>query len=240
MTTHKVHYTQVDSVALLTMDDGKANSIETTFLSEWHAALDRAEVEAKAVVIAGREGFFSAGLDLKVLPTLSPESLKEFIIAYGRAMFRLWLHPAPVVAAVTGHMIAGGAIIGLCCDRRIGKDGLYRVGMNEVAIGLPLPGFAWEIAAHSLLTNARTEALLFGKIYEPAQAVKIGYLDRLVSADQVVNEAMKEAHELGSLPAHALAQTKKLIRGPLVARAREQEAAILDGFFKEGPFAIRS
>ncbi len=239
-TTKKIHYTLKNSVALLRLDDGKANSIEDTFVRELHAALDRAEAEAQAVVIEGREGFFSGGLDLKVLPTMTPEQLREFMGIYAQAMYRLWLHPMPVVAAVTGHMIAGGAVLALCCDRRLGAEGNYRVGMNEVAIGLPLPAFAWEIAAYSIPTKARIDALLFGEIYDPTRAVAAGFLDRLVPADQVLTTAFEEATRLAMLPTFAVAQTKRSTRGPIAERARAQDDQTLDAFFKEGPFSQRS
>lgn len=239
MTAKKIHYSVKDSIAVLRMDDGKANSIEATFLREFHEALDRAEADARAVVVEGRDGFFSAGLDLKVLPTLALDDLREFLRLYARAMFRLWLHPMPVVAAVTGHMVAGGAILALCCDRRFGAEGSYRIGMNEVAIGIPLPGFAWEIGVQALATTARVEALLFGEVYDPARAVTVGFLDRLVPVHQVGAAAFAEAVRLAALPTNAVAQTKLAIRGPLVEQARSHETAMIDAFFAGGPFAQR-
>ena len=234
---HKIHYRVEDSVAILRMDDGKANSIESVFIRELHEGLDRAEAEARAVVVEGREGFFSAGLDLKVLPTMAPDDLRDFIGIYGRAMTRLWLHPAPVVAAVTGHMVAGGAVLAMCCDRRVGAEGSYRVGMNEVAIGIPLPAFVWEIAAPAISPMARNEALLFGEVYDPARALSIGYLDRLVPGDRVRAAALAEAARLATLSSYAVGQTKRLVRGPLAERARAHEAEMIDSFFKGGPFA---
>lgn len=237
--TQKIHYSLKDSIAILRMDDGKANSIESTFIHELHDALARAEAEARAVVVEGREGFFSAGLDVKVLPTMARQDMRDFIGIYGRAMMRLWLHPAPVVAAVTGHMLAGGAIIGMCCDRRIGAEGPYRIGMNEVALGIPIPGFAWEIGAQSIAPPLRNEALLFGTVYNPAQAVTVGYLDRLVPPGQVYAAAFEEALRLSALSSYAVAQTKRLVRGPLADHARAREAEMIESFFKDGPFADR-
>jgi len=235
--TQKIHYRLEHKVAVLRMDDGKANSIEGTFLRELQAGLDRAAQEAQAVVIEGRAGFFSAGLDLKVLPTLAPAELQHFLGDFVRSMFRVWLHPAPVVAAVTGHMMAGGAILALCCDRRWGAEGSYRVGMNEVAIGIPMPLFAWELAAQALTPSARNEALLFGEVYDPVRAVSVGFLDRLLPADQVSTAALAEAQRLAALPAGALAQTKRNIRGPQAAEVERYIDGMVAALFTGGPLA---
>lgn len=237
MDTRKVHYQQKDDLAILRLDDGKANSIESTFIRELNDGLDRSEKEAKAVVIAGRPSFFSAGLDLKILPTLPEKELRSFLMSYSKAMLRVWLHPRPVVAAVTGHMIAGGAVLGLACDRRLGAQGAFKLGLNEVAIGLALPPYVVAIARGALPPPAWSGALIFGELYDPLTAVAKGYLDRTLPADQVIDQAVVDAKRLAALPDHAFALTKRNLRAEEAEKAWSREEEHLDKFLKTGPFA---
>ena len=136
----KIKYTFEDEIARITMDDGKANAINWEFFEEMGEALDLTEqVEAKVLVFTGRLGFFSAGLDLKLLPTLSPEERGKFSTTFARTMLRIFTFPVPTIAACTGHAIAGGAMLTFACDRRFALDGPYRIQMNETIIGIPLP-----------------------------------------------------------------------------------------------------
>ncbi|MBI2890058.1 MAG: crotonase/enoyl-CoA hydratase family protein [Nitrospirae bacterium] len=240
MHTTKIHYELADGIATLRLDDGKANTIESTFIRELNAALDRAEKDAAAVVIVGRAGFFSAGLDLKVLPTLPPDAMKAFVRSFGAGMLRVWQHPRPVVAAITGHAIAGGAVLALACDRRIGAVGTFKIGLSEVAIGLPLPPYVVAMARQVLPPPAWSGAMLFGELYDPLGAVGKGYLDRMVPADQVLRQALEEAKRLAALHEHAFAVTKKYLRSSEAQAAWADEERHLDNFLKSGPLAPRA
>src|SRR5204863_9086655 len=122
------------AVGVITLDDGKANAIQAQFLEGLRDALDRAEgdPEVGAVVIGGRAGMFSAGLDLKVLPALPRAEMRTTCLLFGHAMLRDYEFPKPVVAAVTGHALAGGCVLLLTCDFRLGAAGPYRIGLHEV------------------------------------------------------------------------------------------------------------
>src|SRR6185503_13726107 len=126
---------------------GKVNAMAMPFFEGLNAALDRAEREKPgAVVVAGRPGYFSAGLNLKVLPTLAPDDFRRTMLTFGRTMLRVFTFPIPTVAAVTGHAIAGGAMLAFACDLRHVADGQFRIHLNEVAIGLTLPTWAIMLA----------------------------------------------------------------------------------------------
>jgi enoyl-CoA hydratase len=215
----KVHYEKTGAVAVLRLDDGKANAVSHELIEEFCAALDKARAEASAVLIAGRPGRFSAGFDLAKM-TASPESARALVTAGCELLMRLYLHPQPVVVACTGHALAAGALILLAADRRIGAAGDFKIGLNEVAIGLRLPIFAVELARERLSKRHFTPATVLGHVYDPADAVDVGYLDATVEPARVIETALAEAEVLAGLPSSALAQTKMLARNALVEHVR--------------------
>ena len=205
-----------DGVATITIDDGKANAIDHGVLAELDGALARATDEAHAVVLAGRPGRFSAGFDLAAM-TSSVDGMRKLVIAGAETLLRVFSCPVPVVAACTGHALAAGALLLLVSDRRIGADGPFKVGLNEVAIGMPLPTFAVELARYRMPPSAFDTALL-GDVFAPADAVAAGYLDRVVAADDVLAEAGAEARRLSALRRGAVDGSKRRARGALVER----------------------
>jgi enoyl-CoA hydratase len=177
--------------------------------------LERARTEARAVVLAGRDGRFSGGFDLTVMMA-SPESARELVHTGSQFLMSLYLHPQPVVAACTGHALAAGALLLLATDYRIGAEGAFKIGLNEVSIGMRLPIFAIELARDRLSRRHFVAATALGRVYNPNEAVDVGYLDRVASADRCVHEAIVSARKLADLPSGALAETKRLSREPLV------------------------
>jgi Delta3-Delta2-enoyl-CoA isomerase len=206
------------------------NAMALPFFDALNAALDQAEAARPiAVVIAGRPGYFSAGLNLKLLPTLPPEEFRRTMVAFGTTMLRVFTFPVPTVAAVTGHAIAGGAFLAFACDLRWVADGPYRIHVNEVAIALPLPTWALAIASTTIPPRWHTEAILHAKPYTPQQAGEREIVDGVVAAtDDVVAVARHEAERLAGLDAAAYAVAKTKLRERIVAWARrnlEAEAA---------------
>ena len=138
-------YRMQHKVAVIGLDDGKANAVSHGFVDAMTEGLDRAEKEAAAVVITGRDGVFSAGFDLKELAKGARERTE--LVNRGAAMLlRLFSLPQPVVVASAGHAIAAGALVLLAADTRIGAAGDFRYGLNETAIGMSLPPFGMEMA----------------------------------------------------------------------------------------------
>jgi enoyl-CoA hydratase len=199
-----------DGVAIVRIDDGKRNAITHEVLDGLHAALDRAEAEARAVCLAGREGAFSAGFDLKVM-TAGADSARQLVRAGAELLMRLYGHPQPTVAAVGGHALAMGALLVLACDTRIGADVDAKIGLNEVAIGMALPIFAVELARERLGPGA-TRATVQAEVVGPARAAALGYLDRVVGADDCEGVAIGEARRLGQMRTGAHSRTKQLLR----------------------------
>jgi enoyl-CoA hydratase len=223
----KIHATLEDRVLRIKLDDGKANTIESHWVRQLGEALDLGERQAGAVLFEGRPGRFCAGLDLKVLPTLGKDALVAFVRSYQDVMLRLFLYPRPVVCAIAGHAIAGGAILALASDRRWMAEGDFQIGLREVAIGIPLPTFGCELAKATLPPPSWTGAVLRGELYAPADALRVGMVDRVTSAEALEREALAEARAMAMLPDMAFARTKATLRREFAERIRAATEADL-------------
>ena len=218
-----------DGVAVLRFDDGKANVVSPASIEGLAAGLDRAELEARSVCIVGRPGRFSAGFDLSIM-TSGPDAARSLLGDGGELIMRIFMHPQPVVAAVTGHALAAGALVVLACDVRIAADVPAKIGLNETSIGMPLPLFARELAADRLDRRHLTQATLGARTYAPAEAAAIGYVDTVVPADVVEAEAIAEARRLGAYASTPYAQTKRGLRQPIVDRVVAGGRADIESF----------
>ena len=204
----------VGPVAVISIDDGKVNAMTPDLLDGLSGALDTAEANAGAVVLAGRPRVFCAGLDLNVMRGGGRPA--EDLLQRGTEIFlRLAEFPRPVVAACTGHALAAGAVVLLCCDIRIGAAGGWKIGLNEVAIGLPLPRLVVALARARLSPRHFTRACNTAQIYSPTEAVEVGFLDRADSSD-ATGDALGVATELAQrLDADAFAKTRRATCGGL-------------------------
>ncbi|RMF25316.1 MAG: crotonase/enoyl-CoA hydratase family protein [Deltaproteobacteria bacterium] len=207
-----------DKVAVVEMDDGKANALSPDLIAELHAALDRAEQEATATLLVGRPGRFSAGFDLARM-TASAESARDLVSKGAELILRMYVHPQPLVVACTGHALAAGALLLLAADQRIGAEGNFKIGLNEVAIGLRLPIFAVELARQRLSKRHLTAATVLARVYDPQTAVDAGYLDRTVAPEALTEESLSLARALAELPLGAHRETKRALRGAMVESA---------------------
>jgi enoyl-CoA hydratase len=204
-----------NKLAVIQMDDGKANALSQPMIDALIAAVARAEQEASAVVLAGRAERFCAGFDLRVMMS-SPAAAVELLRAGSDLLMKLYGATIPLVIACTGHALAGGALVVLTGDHRVGAAGAFKIGLNEVAIGMPVPVLAMELARDRLLPTELVHATLEAKIYDPEQALAAGYLDVVVPADQVLERAKHEATRLGALARHAFRATKARLRGKTI------------------------
>jgi enoyl-CoA hydratase len=223
-----------DGVAVLRFDDGKANVLTVAAIDAFAAALDRAEADARAVCIVGRDGTLCAGFDLAVMSG-GADAARDLVSRGGELIMRLYLHPQPVVVAVTGHALAAGALLVLACDVRIGADVPAKIGLNETAIGMPLPLFALELARDRLAPTALARATLAADIYDPRRAAEVGYLDRVVPLASLLDEAVAEAQRLGAYRTTAYAHSKRVLRRATADRVAAGAAADLALFSVEPP-----
>jgi enoyl-CoA hydratase len=212
VTTDLLSYTLEGTTAVVRMDDGKANALSDAMIAALLAALARAEKEANAIVLAGRPERFCAGFDLKVMMS-GVDNATALLRRGADLLMKLYGAPIPLVIACTGHALAGGALVLLTGDVRIGAAGAYRIGLNEVSIGMPVPVLAMELARDRIPTTELTRATLQATIYPPEDAARAGYLDTVVAPGEVVAKAIEEATRLGALSRAAYAASKARLRG---------------------------
>ena len=206
-----VSYQESEGFVTITMDDGKVNAMSVAMMGEINDALDQAEKQLRAVILTGRPGVFSAGFDLAVFKQ-GPEPLAQMLRAGARLNERILSFPLPVVAACSGHGIAMGSFLLMCADYRIGTDGAFKIGMNEVAIGMTLPFFAIEIARQRLAPAFFNRATILAEMYAPQEAIAPGFLDRVVSAEELLPTAREVASAMSKLDMTAHKETKRKVR----------------------------
>jgi enoyl-CoA hydratase len=212
-----VELERVGDVAVIRLDDGKANALGFELVDGVAGALDDA-ADAKAVCIVGREGRFSAGFDLKVM---RGDGAVELMGKGAALALRLVEHPAPVVLGVTGHALAMGAVLLLTADWRVGAEGDFKLGLNEIRIGLFVPAFACDLAEYRLSKRHLTEAVQLAEVYDPRGALDAGFLDEVVAPDQVEPRAIERATAWAAdLDPKAFARTRTIARGELLTKLR--------------------
>lgn len=224
-------YSLEDSLAIVRMDDGKANALSVAMIDALLGALDRAEREAKAIVLAGRDERFCAGFDLRVMMS-GPEHATALLTRGSELLMRLYEAKLPLVVACTGHALAGGALVVLTGDVRIAAQGAFKIGLNEVSIGLPVPVLAMELARDRLTKSELHRATLLAQIYAPDDALRAGYVDEVVPADQLLARAKAEAARLGALPASAYRATKARLRQATITYIRNSLASDMASIMK--------
>jgi len=202
-------------VAVVRIDRPPANALDLELLEEGHAVLAELRAdEPGAVVLTGRDGFFSAGVDLKLAPTLGAEAQRGMVAGINRLFAGWYEFPRPVVCAVNGHAIAGGLILALCGDHRVGaRAGRY--GLTELAVGVPYPVVALAVVRAELTAPAARRLALGAQLVGPEEAFELGIFDEVVEPDAVLARALEVAEAMARLPAEAYAAAKAGLRGPL-------------------------
>jgi enoyl-CoA hydratase len=215
-----VTYACSDSIATITMDDGKANVLSPDMQSEIHAALDQAATDQAVVILQGRENIFSGGFDLAVLRSGGPAAAQMlkggFVLSE-----RLLTFPRPVVGVCPGHAVAMGVFLLLSTDFRIGASGSFRLTANEVAIGLTMPRAAVEILRQRLTPAAFTRSVMLAEVFSPLNAVDCGFLDRVVDPSELSDAAQAIAVGMAALDPAAHRLTKERAREQTLAALRE-------------------
>jgi enoyl-CoA hydratase len=212
-------------VRLLTLDRPPANAMEKTLLTDLSAALDdaRSDDAVRALVLTGAGEFFCGGLDLAKLPR-DGESMRLLLELYRDSHLKLLTFPKPTVAMVNGHAIAGGLIMVLACDCRLGPSGDYRFGVNEVSIGAAFPRLPFEIIRLRLTHAQASELLLGAALYPASHALRLGVIDELLPPDTFEATVLSRAAHLGAYPREAYAHTKAALVAETVARVEAETA----------------
>lgn len=217
----RVAYRLEDGVATLTLDDGKVNVMSVGMLRDIGAALDRAEKDEAIIVLRSAvKGIFSAGFDLKIFAANDIARSLEMVKAGAELALRLMAYPFPTIGVMEGHAYPMGAFLLLACDMRIGVAGKFRIGLNEVAIGIAPPGFAIALARSRLHPAWLSRTVTLGEMFEPDDAVVAGFLDRVVSGSELSRTVEAAIAALRGIhrPSHALA--KQRLRSAAMAEMR--------------------
>jgi enoyl-CoA hydratase len=207
-----------DGVAWIALDDGKVNALSAERIAELERALDAAERARAVTVLRGREGIFSAGFDLRTFQRGAAAGV-AMVRAGAELVLRLLAFPQPVLTVSTGHAYPAGAFLMLAADVRFGAAGPWRIGMNEVAISMTVPKFAVELARHRL-TPPGFVRITTAAMFAPEEALRLGYLDRVLAPAELDAAVREEAARLQALDAASFAATKARINERAIAAIR--------------------
>ncbi|MGB1263623.1 MAG: crotonase/enoyl-CoA hydratase family protein [Cognaticolwellia sp.] len=203
-------------IATITLKNGKVNAISHQVIAELNDALDQAEAANAVVILTGQPGIFSGGFDLKTMKE-SSDSAVALVSAGSKLSRRMLSYPQPIIAACTGHAIAKGAFLLLSCDHRIGSLGNFKIGLNEVAIGMTMHQAGIEIARNRIPTNYLTRSVVNAELFSPESAVSAGFLDTLVEPEQLIDAAQSVAKQMLTLNMTAHHGTKLKEREAILA-----------------------
>lgn len=205
-----------NKIITITIQNGKVNAFSHQVIDEINAALDQAEQEKAIVILTGQEGIFSGGFDLNTMKA-GAEAAIELVTKGSKLARRLLSFPTPVIGACSGHAIAKGAFIMLCSDYRIGCDGPFKLGLNEVAIGMTMHQAGIEMARNRIPRNYLTRAVILAEIFSPKEAVKAGFLDTIVEPEELMATAKAAAEHMLQLNMEAHYGTKLKERAEILA-----------------------
>jgi enoyl-CoA hydratase len=207
---------EAGDVAVVRIDRPPANAMDLELLAEGNEVRERLAAEGPAaVVLIGRERFFSAGMDLKAAPSLSAAEQRATVDGINRLFFGWYTFPRPVVAAVNGHAVAGGLILALCADYRVCADD-GQLGLTELRAGLPYPLAAISVVRAELSAQTARRLVLGASLVDPSEALALGAVDELRPRDEVLGRAIEVAGELAALPRASYGVVKRQLRGPAI------------------------
>lgn len=220
-----ISYHLEDGIATLTLSNGKVNAISPDVIAAFNQALDQAVTDRAIVIITGQPGILSGGYDLKVM-TAGPKEAVSLVTAGSTLSRRLLSHPFPVIVACPGHAVAKGAFLLLSADYRIGVDGAFSIGLNEVQIGMTMHHAGIELARDRLRKSAFHRSVINGEMFDPQNAVDAGFLDKVVPVGELQAAALAAARQLKKINMTAHKNTKLKVRKALLEAL--DDAIILD------------
>lgn len=227
-----------EDVRVLTMNSSKTNAMNPDFCRELTARLDELEASGPhPLVLTGTGSTYSAGLDLPLLSGMNRQELAGFFKLLDEALLKLYHYPAPVVAAVNGHAIAGGAVLALTCDSRVMARGSGNFGLREVQVGVSFPSVPFELTRAAIPRDQEREVLLFGTLFKSDEALKRGLVDEVAEADDLIASAARRAGRISadSLPAYAIvkSQINRVATERIAAHQQADDENFLDNWFSE-------
>ena len=210
-----VQFQLQDGVATITLSNGKVNALSPEVIAAIQSALDRAEEANAVVILTGQAGILSGGYDLKVMKT-GPDATRDMVAAGSALTLRMLAHPQPIIVACSGHAIAKGAFLLLACDYRIGVNGAFQIGLNEVKIGMTMHQVGIALARDRLTPSVFQRSVVNAEMFGPEAAQAAGFLDQVVVPDQLMATAHAVAQQMCQLNMTAHTQTKRKVRKVLL------------------------
>lgn len=233
MNTIKV--TIKDRLALITLDRGKSNALNREMITELKDILNSiaADQNIGGAIITGKENFFSAGLDLIELYSYTEAEAESFWHLFLDFIAGITAFRKPLVAAINGHSPAGGCVIALACDYRIMAEGKTIIGLNEVPVGIIVPGSIFSLYSFWLGSANASRSLLEGKLFTPEEALQIGLVDELVKQESILTIAERKIRKYMGMERNTWEQSKLNIRKDLIAATSADQQADLDIMLKQ-------
>ncbi len=213
--TELVVYHLEDGIATLTLNNGKVNAFSHELIAQFNSALDKAQAERAVVIVTGQPGILSGGYDLKVMMT-GPQAAIDLVSAGSRLARRMLAHPQPIILACPGNAVAKGAFVLLSADYRIGVEGPFTIGLNEVKIGMTMHHVGITLAQDRLTKPAFQRAVINAEMFSPQAAVAAGFLDQVVAPEQLMATAIEAAQLMKKLNMTADKGTKLKVRKALL------------------------
>jgi enoyl-CoA hydratase len=217
-----------DGLLVLTLDRPPVNALDPETLDEISDALDAAGSDPEAVIITEAGGSFSAGADVPKVLEGTPEQISAGIDSLARCFETLFVYPRPVIAAINGHALAGGAVIACTADWRVMADGDGLIGAVELKAGVPFPAWALEVVRHAVNNSHVEEVIYFGHSYSATDGLRVGLVDELVPPSELMSRATAVARELAAVPRETFRLTKHSLRRWTTEAARRGMAATDD------------
>ena len=209
--TELVNYHLDDGIATLTLCNGKVNAVSPQLIADFNRALDRSIEDQAIVILTGQPGILSGGYDLKVMAT-SPENASALVTAGSTLARRMLSHPQPIIVACSGHAVAKGAFLLLSADYRVGVEGPFTIGLNEVQIGMTMHHVGIELARDRLRKSAFNRSVINGEMFTPQTAKEAGFLDAVVAPEDLLSAAMAMAQHFKKIDRKAHYNTKLKVR----------------------------
>lgn len=229
-----------DQVVILKMSRGATNAINLELVEGLDQAIQevRAQAEVRALVLASAsDKFFSIGFDIPSLFELPRPEFETFYREFNRLCLDLYTLPKPTVAALSGHAIAGGCILALCCDYRRIAEGRKLIGLNEVKLGVPVPYLADCALRHLVDIRYARQILEFGEFYPPERALEMGLVDHVSPLDEVLPGAIQQASMLASYPGEAFALIKRnrveVVEAQVLSHGVKKQRLFVDCWYSE-------
>lgn len=222
--------TQKDSYSIVTLDRGKSNPMNLKMLEELNDLFEELKnnESVQGVIISGKENFFSSGLDLPEIMTYDKLTTRLFWQKFMDIIATLTSFPKPLISAITGHAPAGGCIIAICSDYRIMAGGQYKIGLNEVPVGIVVPRHIFELYSFWIGRHRAYQFLMEGRLMNPQQASDAGLVDIVVPTEQVLESAERKMSQYLKFDQATWSQTKLNLKKDIIKEVSEYDEQLLD------------